>query len=234
MKPTIFICTHKDFDLPVKSSNYQILDSRKITVDLPFDDKFYSELYQYKYVYDSLDIPSYIGFCHYRRYFSFMDEIPTLDGDKVIVTKPMVFNGTVRQHYGLCHNIDDINLIEKIIRDKYPDYYDTCEKFLNGTYFIPCNMFIMSSSRFKQYIEFIFGVMDEYLKIIKYDIEGRINKNKYKYIKNFHPNNTFEYQYRIGGYIMERLTNIFILKNFNIKDIEFVDMVVTEDKYQSL
>ena len=229
MKPVIYICTHKDFISLVKNENYKIIDSRKIHVNLPLKDDFYSELYQFKWVRDNVDIPSYIGFCHYRRYFSFGDEIPSIDGDKCLVTTPMVFNGTVREHYGFYHNIEDLNIVERIINEKYPEYVEAMNRFLNGNIFIPCNMFIMSGERFKEYCDFAFDVMDEYLKIVGTDIMNRIEENKEKYIKNFHPNDTAYYQYRIGGYMMERLTNIFIFKNFN--ELITYGMVVTEGKY---
>ena len=216
MKPVIYICTHKSFIPSVQSPNYRIIDSREIrdTTNLPLKDDFYSELFQFKWVRDNVDIPAYIGFCHYRRYFSFGDNIPSIDGDKVIVTKPMLFNGTIRDHYEYYHNIEDLEIVENIIKEKYPEYYDTCERFLYGNIFIPCNMFIMSGDRFKQYCDFAFDVMDEYLKVVGTDIMKRIEDNKSKYIKDFYPNSRPEYQYRIGGYIMERLTNIFIFKWF--------------------
>ena len=54
-------------------------------------------------------------------------------------------------------------------------------------------------------------------------------ENKDKYIKDFYPNNTIEYQYRIYGYLLERLVNVFILKNF--KNPKFSRVLITEQKY---
>jgi hypothetical protein len=56
-----------------------------------------------------------------------------------------------------------------------------------------------------------------------------IYDNYEKYIKNFYPNNTVEYQYRIGGYTAERLSNLFMMHKF--KKIKTYPVIVTEDKY---
>lgn len=72
--------------------------------------------------------------------------------------------------------------------------------------------------------------MYEYLDIVGTDIKKRIEDNKEKYLKDFSPNNTVEYQYRIGGYLAERLTNVFILKKF--ERVKSYKMIITEQKYK--
>ena len=93
----------------------------------------------------------------------------------------------------------------------------------------PYNMFIMKRDDFKEYINFIRVVLDEYVKIVGGDIDRRIANNKDRYLKEFRPNNSFDYQYRIGGYLAERLTNVFIMKKF--KKIKAYNVKITEDKY---
>jgi hypothetical protein len=101
--------------------------------------------------------------------------------------------------------------------------------FINGKIFIPYNMFIMRKEDFQEYIKFIMDILDEYLKIVGTDINKRIYDNIEKYVKKFYPNNTVEYQYRIGGYLGERLTNLFLLTHF--KKIKTYPVIVTENKY---
>ena len=72
-------------------------------------------------------------------------------------------------------------------------------------------------------------MLDDYLNIVGTDINKRIEENKDKYLKDFYPNNTVEYQYRIGGYLAERLTTVFIYGNF--KHIKPYDVIITENKY---
>ena len=42
----------------------------------------------------------------------------------------------------------------------------------------PCNMFIMKSDEFKEYVKFIKNILDKYVEIIGTDIYKRIENNK--------------------------------------------------------
>ena len=230
----IFICTHKSFKPLVKSNTYEIIDSRYMTPNLPLKDDFFSEFYQFKYVCDVMSLKKYVGFCHYRRYFNFLDNIPNMDEifEKydAIISKPFQYRVSVKQQYANCHNIEDLYIIGGILADKYPQYQKTWHNFINGNVLIPNNMFIMKSEYFKEYCKFIFDVLNEYLKIVGTDIRKRIENNKDRYLKELYPNNTIDYQYRIGGYLGERLTNVFIMTHF--KKIKAYPVIVTEDKYR--
>lgn len=229
----IFVCTHKDFEPVVKSEVYKILDSRSIKANLPLDDKFYSELYHMKYVYDNVKLKKYVGFCQYRKYFSFLDEFP--DFEKLfsdfdcIIASVMNFETDLIRQYSTVGNVEDLFIIESIIMNKFPEYYEVAKAYLNGKQIILGNMFIMKSEDFKKYCKFVFGVLDEYLGIIGLDITQRIWNRKQYYLKGYYPNNTIEYQYRIGGQMGERLTGIFMHKNF--ANIGTVGLKITENKY---
>lgn len=221
----IFICTHKEFKPVVHNSCYKIINANSINNDMTdngIKGSFYSEILSYLYVNKNYTLKDYIGFCSYRKYFSFMDNIPNMTyifkDFEVITTTPLVLNCSVKKHYDKCHNADDLKIVEEIIREKYQEYYDTFQLFVNSNKISPCNMFIMKKEDFVRYCNFIEGVLNEYLTVIGWDIEKRIRNNKAIYLRN----NTFEYQYRIGGYLAERLTNVFILNNF--KKIKYYDI----------
>jgi len=230
----IFICTHKVFTPEVFNDAYKILDNRVIDKsEIKLDDKFYSEFLSFYYVAKKCQLKKYVGFCHYRRYFDFLDDIPDMDEIfkkyDTIVIKPLNLNKTVREQYAFFHNIEDLEIIEKIIKEKYPEHIEGFENYLNGNIFIPYNMFIMKSEDFKEYVKFVFEILDEYLKIVGTDIRKRIEDNKDKYLKDFSPNNSVDYQYRIGGYLGERLTNLFYMIHF--KKMKTYKVVITENKY---
>lgn len=241
----LFITAYKGFGLTVSNKAYKIIvGNHSITnksnlrlinckQDDILDDKFYSELYMYKYVRKKCRLKQYVGFCHYRKYFNFLDNIPNMDEIfskyDCIVAKPLQWKETVKEQYAKMHNIEDLEIVEKIIKNKFPEYGHACELFLNGHLFIPYNMFIMKREDFKRYCDFVFGVLNEYTNIVGTDINKRIEDNKEKYLKSFYPNNTIEYQYRIGGYLAERLTNIFLMNNF--KKMKIYDVTITETKY---
>ena len=244
----IFIGTHKPFVPSVKNSGvYKImvgnhpmvwnlgLDIVECKHDEPLDDRFFSEIYMLKWVSENAELKDYVGFCHYRKYFSFMDDVP--DMDKIfeecdaVVGKEIKFDVTNAEQYAKFHNIDDLEIIGEIIEDKYNDYYGVYKSFMKMKLMFPYNMFIMKKDDFIRYINFVKGVLDEYVKIVGTDIMKRIEDNKDKYLKNFSPNDNVDYQYRIGGYLAERLTNVFILTNFN--KIKTYPVIITEDKYKT-
>ena len=232
---SIFICTHKDFEQVVFSSRYKVVDNRYLK-DKEINgltDKFYSEILTYYNVAKYEYLSKYVGFCHYRRYFNFLDNIPNIDETlkqyDAIVAKPLSFKDSVYEQYKRCHNIEDVEIVRNIIHEKFNDYEKAFDVFFKGKLMLPYNMFIMRREDFLEYIEFVKNVLDEYLKVVGTDIEKRIEENKDKYLKSFSPNNTVEYQYRIGGYLAERLTNVFIIKKF--KRLKPYSVIITENKY---
>ena len=90
-------------------------------------------------------------------------------------------------------------------------------------------MFIMKREEFLEYVKFVKNILDGYVEVVGTDIRKRIEDNKEKYLKDFYPNNTVDYQYRIGGYLAERLTNVWMMKN-HIKLVA-CNVKITENKY---
>ena len=242
----IFIGTQKTFKPAVKNDAYKIvvgnhniknnsnLELIKCKHNALMDDRFYSEIYMLSHIASEYPLKKYVGFCHNRRYFSFLDDIPDIDElfetYDAIVAKPLTYNYTIKTQYASSHNIEDLYLVGGILADKYPSYCNAWHNFINGNILIPYNMFIMKREDFKEYINFIFSILDKYLNIVGININKRIYDNYEKYIKDFYPNNTVEYQYRIGGYLSERITNIFMMHKF--KKIKTYPVIVTEDKYK--
>lgn len=230
-KITIYITTYKDFEHRFSNPVYKILDARDFrNPDDKLDDRFFSEIYMYSKIKPNTE---YVGFCHYRKRWEFFDNIPDMDKifqtHDVILPKPMTLRYPIRKHYSLCHNVEDLDIVKYIIYSDYKEYKEDFDAFMNSATFFPFNVFIMRKEDFEKYIKFITGVLKLYVEIVGDDIVGRIENNKDKYLKKFSPNDTIEYQYRIGGYIAERLTNVFIMKHF--RHPKMYSMVLTEGKY---
>ena len=233
----IFICTHKEFDNPLTNPIYKVINSNDINGDVAengLKGSFYSELLSYFYVRENFELKKYIGFCSYRKYFEFLDDVPNMDElfehCDAVVCKPLRFERTVEKQYDVCHNIDDLKILEGIIKEKFPEYESSFQEIMHNNIIFPCNMFIMKREDFIEYIDFVKGALDEFVKIVGTDIEKRIEDNKDKYLKDFSPNDEVWYQYRIGGYLGERLTSVFILKKF--ERVKAYKMIITEQKYK--
>ena len=254
----IFISTHKNFNVDVKNDSYKIMCCNNIKFDtnlnvlydnVEYNKKhgvmdsivewghFYSELTTMYWIWKNYDIKDYIGLCQYRRYFGFFDDIPNMDEIfkyfDVILPTPYIFNCTVKQQYETCHNIKDIDLIGQIKSEIYPEYNEDCENVLNNNIFYTSNMFIMKKNDFIKCCEFVFGVINLYLErnnlLSLKDVETKVSNEWCDYGKSFYPNNTLWYQSRIGGFLAERLMNIFIRHNF--KHIKEVPLKISEEKY---
>lgn len=134
--------------------------------------------------YDSLGNPDYIGLSHYRRHFVYQPnspkpyyEIKKIDESflKTINYSPEILTdilrrgdfvaplpskrGSVRENYRLAHNIEDLTVTEKIIADKYPDYINAANDYLNGKKAYFHNMFIFDRATFFRYCQWIFDIL---------------------------------------------------------------------------
>ena len=236
----LYITTHKEFEKKVNDDVYEVLDVRETNKDVfektRMDNGFLSEFTNMFWVADNCDLPDYVGFCHYRRYFSFMDDIPNLDElftkYDAIIPSQIKLNGSVKGHYAYYHNIEDLYIIGGIIADKHKEYVDAWNKVINNEFIFPYNMFIMKREDFLEYVSFVKDILSTYMAIIDYDVEKRINNNKNMYLKNIQDcpqNGEVWYQKRIGGYIGERLTNAFIYYKF--KNVLLCNVNITENKY---
>jgi hypothetical protein len=88
----------------------------------------------------------------------------------------------------------------------------------------------MKKDDFLKCTKLLKSVLKDLIEVIGFDIDKRIENNKEKYLKNFYPNNTVEYQHRIYGYLLERMVGVFIVKHF--KKLKWYNIIVTEDKYR--
>lgn len=246
-KVDLFISTYKDFIPKVSNECYKVIHGNNFVTDCgglqiidcyqedeKLDDKFWSEIYMYKWLAKNWKFKKYIGTCQYRRYWWFLDDIPDIDkymkDHGAIVVTPHKFKCTVLRQYEIFHNSDDLLFCGDIIRDLKPEYESVYKQVLNQSGFFPLNMFIMRKDDFLAYMDFINTILDEYVRRVGTDIYKRIKVNREFYLKRDYPCSEADYQYRIGGYLAERLINVWLMKNF--KHICAFDYIKTEKKYK--
>ena len=146
--------------------------------------------------YENIGNPSYVGFMHYRRHFIFKDlpnvyyecnevqdnhiteticcnEVQILDTLKkfdFIVSKPY-YRSSIYDHYKENHKIEDLDLAIEILKKRYPEYSNACDKYINGSDAYFCNMFVFPKDIFFKYCEWIFNILDEFE--MRVDITGK-------------------------------------------------------------
>ena len=248
----IFILSHKDFEPSVSDPIYKVMNlatehtngSNLLTYsdntldnisDMNFTYNEYTGIY---WLWKNYQVKDYIGFNHYRRYYSFMDDVPDLnqyfkDGYDIIVNQPLIVNvANVYEQYAGSHNGNDLLQVFGIIKRLYPEYTNSVDFTHKCKKLYPCNMFLMSKSHFNAYCSFLFSVLDEFHivnhLVTKQDYIDRVNSGGY--FKKNYPNNTLDYQIRLDGYLAERIFNVYFNQHFhNPKEFK---VILTEEKYK--
>ncbi len=60
------------------------------------------------------------------------------------------------------YKFDDLELVTKIIAEKYPEYLSATEEYFNSHYAYFCNMFIMDRKNFNEYSRWLFEILEEF------------------------------------------------------------------------
>ena len=233
----IFICTHKDFISPVDNGSYKIvtLDNSNLQINNTnlqvFDDtlgdsiaykqKGYCEMSGVYWIWKNYkSLNKYVGINHYRRYFGFMNNVEQVDKifEKydIITPVPYVYtNGyTIRHQYSRSVSVQDLDIIEKIIQEKYPEYsLSYIMNIKNGNVLYATNMFIMKVEDFYKYCNWLFSILFEF------DRRNNINSNQdiFNMINNrqtTYYETSVEYQSRVHGFLAERLFTLYVLHNY--------------------
>ena len=237
----LYIITHKDFNNYITNQSYKILcddyfqlkknytlnvintknnnELFKKRIGYSEGSKIYYIWKQYK---NNIIKSKYVGFNHYRRIFQFGNKIPDLDNIfkkyDVILNKRFRSKKSLKIQYYKSHNEKDLNDILNIIKNKFPKYYSVALKTLGSKKFYICNIFIMKREDFIKYGNFVFTILNEFDKknnlITDEDIKNyvlKMKKNKKRKIYKI------EYQRRLQGFLLERISNIFY--NYHFKKI---------------
>lgn len=144
----------------------------------------YNELTAIYWAWKNLDA-DYYGLMHYRRHFMFCDGEKNyytvkktdenylekigyspsklrdiLAENDFIAPKPMK-ETSVYEHYKNAHDSSDLDAAIETIKTFFPEFYDSCQKYVFGQNSYFYNMFVFDKNTFFRYCEFLFGVIDK-------------------------------------------------------------------------
>lgn len=245
----IFIHTHRDFESPVQNPCYKIITSTPLPekdlevideskgINLLNFNSCYSELTGFYWIWKNIkreDLSEFVGFNHYRSYFSFLDNIPENFDKDSIITFPPINVGNIVEQYDICHNIKDLDLCFSIAGKMHNEYLPAIMKTINSSYLYTRNCFIMHKDVFYSYMEWLFGILfkfDEMMGFRSYeDVKRHVDSNIDLYKKD---DQVIDYQYRLEGFLSERLFTLWLNHNYP-DNVIFVDEVRTEtiDRYK--
>ena len=236
---TMFIITHKDFKQNITGNFFKIVTDDATTLKLNYKigliySKDNNPLYPKKISYGEISkmyyiwknyrpLPKYVGFNHYRRYFRLGDNTPDLDVifknyDVILNNAANMRSLTIMQQFKKFHTEYALDEAIEIIKNIKPEYYETALKTMNSSIVYFCNLFVMKSEDFLKWGEFVFPILFEYDKRHNLnndsDVEKYILKEWGKYEKK---KLNINYQRRLGGFLAERLSNIFYNHHFKNK-----------------
>lgn len=153
----------------------------------------------------------YIGLCHYRRYFGHKVRTDDLakkreaifqkadyekllqQYDVILPIKRNYYIETVRSQYEHAHYKKDLDAVEQIIAEKYPDYSQAFTTVMNRRKLHILNMFVMNWQHFDAYCNWLFDIF--------ITLEKRIDISSYS-----------PYEARVYGFLAERLFNVWLEK----------------------
>lgn len=241
-KVDLFIYSHVPFKCAVSNPVYKVLTNShapdgEFQTKLPIyrdwegegslSDKnlMYNEYSGFNWILKNWRLKEYIGMMHYRRFYTFMDEVPDIDsifsfGFKIILNErfPLNYAGNPRSNrefYQIWHNVDDFDLMGQIVKGNYPQYADGWDKMAGWQYIYPSSLFIMQKDMFKEYITFALDVMDKFNQARGCNTPEEwiayVEQHKDQYIRPQHKYYTVQMQSRATGYLVERCLCAFLL-----------------------
>lgn len=157
----------------------------------------FSDIKYKENIYGEVDI-DYLSDYNIKKYN--MDDDTTIhklvDGYDLIISAPAdlkrVGLHSLYEQYStvLGLHVQDLKLAIQILKEKYPQFSDAADQYMNGKLLYPCNLGIMKYDVFHNYCEWLFNILDE--------LESRIDLSQYSLEGH-----------RSLGHIAERLFGIY-------------------------
>ena len=163
----------------------------------------------------------YIGQCQYRRWLWFdenfdFDEI--FSNADAIMPRPYKMGCDIRSHYRACHNIKDLEAMESVVKECYPEYFNGFEAIVNGNVLYYSAGFVMRTEDFERYCSFLFGALSEFRNRLGFVDMDAVDAHVRQAFENgdyIDPENKeISYQKLIGGFMAERLLSTFVITEF--------------------
>lgn len=194
----------------------------------------FCELTALYWAWKNLHGAEYVGLCHYRRYFDFHpdrieprplivvhggrpdpthirldDPREALGGADIVLARPTVYPYNLWTDYCLCHVMEDLQTLERIVAERHPDYLNAFRQVVRrNNHLSHYNMFFCRRELFDAYCTWLFDIL--------FEAERRIDITHYSPV-----------QRRIFGYMSERLLNVWVRHN-RLK-VRYLPVILLDD-----
>jgi len=158
----------------------------------------YCELTSLYWAWKNFDSVSYIGFCHYRRYFPnslSLGKIEHYLGAKQydIIAILGKKHSPIHECWNKYITADDLLILLQVIKKNHPEYSESFNRLLWGNKIYGYNIFIMKKIAFDKYATWLFSILEECEKYVKLSPYSRGK--------------------RVFGYMGELLLTLYIFHN---------------------
>ena len=160
-----------------------------------------------------------ISVSQYRRRLDFPEDFdfePILKTHYAIAPNPLKLGCTVRQQYEACHCKKDLDEVEKLIKELYPNDAQAWDRIINsGNTLFYANSFIMKAEDFREYVNWVVYIGFQWLKSKGFDKPQDVWDYVEKQIKNGERPSTrgAKYQVQLATFMAERLLTFWYLKD---------------------
>lgn len=204
MSTTIFAMTHKKFIPPTDSMYVPLHVGREGKEDLGYladntgdnisaKNQYYSELTGMYWVWKNYTASENVGICHYRRFLVndagklfTKGEIEALLGRyDLITTKTLTMRYPYYDGFSHNHNLKDLETALSVIKERYPEYYDTLEKMIHQRQTWFGNIMICKKTLYDEYCSWLFPIFFEMEKRIDVESYDDYHKRVFGFISEF-------------------------------------------------
>jgi len=196
---------------------------------------FYSETTGTYWIWKNTDT-DFVGQCQYRRRLKFDEDTDfskMLDKYRIITNTPMEIKGSIKRQMLACHPQIDYDAFVNIICKSFPEYKESVNYIFNNLKILFfSSSYVMRREDFERYCSFAFTVLERYFydmgfenkDVLEKYVRERINGKRKEILSR-----PVNYHMLIGGFLQERLYSAWLLSNFDINKIKFVDFKFLEN-----
>ena len=177
---SIYVMTHTAFSCPPDPCYKPLQVGKAINKDLGYlgDDTgdnisdlnpYYGELTGVYWVWKNDTASDIVGVCHYRRFFINDDWIVLgkedyerlLSDCDILLSNAVEHEVSIREEYAVSHGADLMEKTGEVIKELYPEDYDTFEECLDSKWGYYANLCVTRKPIFDDYCSWLFNICTE-------------------------------------------------------------------------
>ena len=203
MSVKIYTMTHKKFQEAEDKNLYIPLHvGRENSEDLGYlgdntgeniSDKnsLFGELTGVYWIWKNDKDSNYVGVCHYRRFFIYLQKRKLLTEQQfeevlgqydVIVSNAVEAEGTYAEEYQKSHNVEDLYAVGRAIKKLFPEDYPVFQEAIHQSKYYYGNLMVTGRELFSDYARWLFSIFEEAGKEIDVSSYDLYHKRVYGFL----------------------------------------------------